>query len=56
MQRTTESGQYLGGVTLVARRGKLVHWQAFGHRDLARTSPMRPDSIFRIYSMTKSVT
>lgn len=52
----TDSGSYLGAVTLVARNGKIVAWRAFGHRDLARTSPMDPSSIFRIYSMTKTMT
>ncbi len=49
------SGDYLGVVTLVARGGRIVDWRANGHRDLARTAPMRPDTIFRIYSMTKPV-
>jgi CubicO group peptidase (beta-lactamase class C family) len=49
------SGRYLGAVTLIARHGKIVDWRAFGHRDVGRTSPMRRDSIFRIYSMTKTV-
>ncbi|MGQ0835019.1 MAG: serine hydrolase domain-containing protein [Gammaproteobacteria bacterium] len=56
MRGVTDSGNYLGAVTLVARNGKIVAWRAFGHRDLAKTSPMDPSSIFRIYSMTKTVT
>jgi CubicO group peptidase (beta-lactamase class C family) len=56
MQGVIDSGDYLGAVTLIARHGKVVDWRAFGHRDLARTEPMDPDSIFRIYSMTKTVT
>ena len=51
---TMPSG-YLGGVTLVARHGRIVDWQAYGHRDLARTQPMRRDDIFRVYSMTKPI-
>jgi CubicO group peptidase (beta-lactamase class C family) len=47
---------YLGGVSLVARNGRIVDWRAYGYRDLARREPMRPDAIFRIYSMTKTVT
>jgi CubicO group peptidase (beta-lactamase class C family) len=47
---------YLGAVTLIARDGKIVDSRAYGHRDLARSSPMREDSIFRVYSMTKAVT
>lgn len=47
---------YLGAVTLVARNGKIVDWRAYGHRDAARHDPMQRDSIFRIYSMSKTVT
>lgn len=56
MQDATGPDGYLGGVTLIARDGKVVDWRAYGHRDLARRSPMDKDSIFRIYSMTKTVT
>ncbi len=55
MQDVTRSGEYVGAVTLVARNGRIVDWRAYGHRDLAKTAAMRPDSIFRIYSMTKTV-
>ena len=51
---TTDRG-YLGAVTLVARNGQIIDWRAHGSRDLARTSPMKIDSIFRIYSMTKTI-
>jgi len=51
----TASRQYLGAVTLVARNGKIVDWRGYGYRDVQRSSPMRRDSIFRIYSMTKTV-
>jgi CubicO group peptidase (beta-lactamase class C family) len=47
---------YLGAVTLVARNGKIVDWQAYGYRDIARQEPMPRDAIFRIYSMSKTVT
>jgi CubicO group peptidase (beta-lactamase class C family) len=56
MGQATGDGGYLGGVTLVARNGRIVDWQAYGHTDLARREPMRRDAIFRIYSMTKTVT
>ena len=56
MRTTTDDNGYLGGVTLVARNGHIVDWQAYGHRDLARREPMHADAIFRIYSMTKTVT
>ena len=56
MRENTDAKGYLGAVTLVARHGKIVDWQAYGYRDIARTQPMRDDDIFRIYSMTKTVT
>jgi len=45
-----------GAVAAVARRGKLAWIAAAGVQDLATRTPMREDSIFRIYSMSKSVT
>ena len=56
MRTTIDSGDYLGAVTLIARNGRIVDWRTYGHRDLARKSSMTRDSIFRIYSMTKTVT
>lgn len=56
MDKATDDDGYLGGVTLLARNGRIVDWQAYGHRDLARREPLRRDAIFRIYSMTKTVT
>ena len=45
-----------GAVAAVARRGKLAWIAAAGVQDLATRTPIREDSIFRIYSMSKSVT
>ena len=45
-----------GAVAAVARRGKLVYLEAVGSRDLETRAPMTDRSLFRIYSMTKSVT
>ncbi|MEQ1515302.1 MAG: serine hydrolase domain-containing protein [Usitatibacteraceae bacterium] len=56
MDAVIYSGDYLGAVTLVSRNGKIVDWRTYGHRDLARRTPMSKDSIFRIYSMTKTIT
>ena len=56
MQTTIGSGDYLGAVTLISRNGSVVDWRTYGHRDLAKKTPMTQDSIFRIYSMTKTVT
>jgi CubicO group peptidase (beta-lactamase class C family) len=56
MQDLTEQGGYLGAVALVARNGKVVDWSAYGYRDLARRDKLERDAIFRIRSMTKTVT
>jgi len=48
--------QKLAGVTtLVARHGKVVHFDAYGKRGLADGAPMQKDTIFRIASMTKPI-
>jgi CubicO group peptidase (beta-lactamase class C family) len=43
-------------VTAVARHGRLVDYRAVGFQDLAKGTPMRTDTIFRVYSMTKPIT
>lgn len=43
-------------ITLVARRGKIVHLGMSGMRDMASGDPVSEDDLFRIYSMTKPVT
>src|SRR5690606_23691474 len=49
--------QKLAGVTtLVARHGKVVHFDAYGKQDLTTGQPLARDSIFRIASMTKPIT
>lgn len=44
---------YLGAVAYAVQRGQPVVTLTAGWRDLARRDPMRPDAIFRLYSMTK---
>jgi CubicO group peptidase (beta-lactamase class C family) len=56
LRQATDKDGYLGGVSLVMRDGRLAGLRAYGYRDLARTQPMREDTIFRIYSMTKPLT
>ena len=50
-----ESGLVPGAVMLVARRGKIAWLNVQGKRDPAQPDPMKVDSIFRIYSMTKPI-
>ena len=54
-QKYIESGVVPGAVMLVARRGKIAWTKTMGFRDRAAKDPMRPDSIFRNYSMTKPI-
>lgn len=51
-----EKGQYPGAVILVARKGRIVYFEAFGQLDPASGKPMTRDAIFRLYSMTKPYT
>jgi len=44
-----------GAVTLVARRGEVVHFEAQGRRFVEEDAPMTRDTIFRIASMTKPI-
>ena len=50
----TERG-VVGISTMVSRRGEIVHDEQFGFQDKEAGTPMAPDTIFRIYSMTKPV-
>jgi len=56
MKRHIAAGEISGGVTLVARHGKIVHLEAAGVTDVDSKTPMTKDSVFRIASMTKPVT
>ena len=56
MQRYVDRGEVPGMVTLVARKGQVVHFEAVGHRDAEAKTPITTDTIFRIASMTKPIT
>jgi CubicO group peptidase (beta-lactamase class C family) len=55
VQRHIESHQISGAVTLVARKGRIVHLEAHGVMDLDSKKPMAKNSVFRIWSMSKPV-
>lgn len=55
LAEATAPGRHAGAVLLIARAGGVVDWRASGHRDAARTQPLRRDDIFRIQSMTKPI-
>ena len=56
IDRYIESGKIPGALTLVARRGRVVHCAVAGMRDVDRGRPVEVDTIFRIASMTKPIT
>src|SRR6266404_4781569 len=56
MTSLVDQGRVAGVVTMVARHGKVIEFEATGKRDIAANLPMQKDSIFRIYSMTKPIT
>src|SRR5687767_2291209 len=45
-----------GAVALVARRGRIVYFKAFGQADTQAGRAMRKDDIFRIASQSKAIT
>src|SRR5947209_2632877 len=55
-QRYVDTGRLPGLMTMIYRRGTLVHTGMAGHMDRERDKPMREDAIFRIYSMSKPIT
>ncbi len=56
MDRLVEDGRLAGLSVLVSRRGQLAYERHAGLADMARGLRMGPDSILRIYSMTKPLT
>ena len=54
-QRFIDEERLAGAVTVVAWRGKVVHFETHGMMDIEANKPMQKDTIFRIYSMTKPI-
>ena len=55
-QRYVDEGKLAGVVSLVARDGAIVHFEAVGQRGADDDRPMTKDALFRIFSMTKPIT
>ena len=53
MRAEIDKGTMPGAVTLIARHGKVVHFEAHGYLDSGKTKPMTQDAVFRMFSMTK---
>lgn len=56
MQAYVDSGEIPGALAVVARRGKIAYAEQWGFADREKKLPMAPDTLFRIYSMSKPVT
>ncbi len=56
VQRHIAAGNVAGAVTLVARRGKIAHFEAQGVMDVDTKKPMAKDNLFRLASMSKPIT
>ncbi|MBV8119651.1 MAG: beta-lactamase family protein [Alphaproteobacteria bacterium] len=55
-RRYVDAGYLPGMLTHVYRKGHLVHTGMCGYMDIERGKPMREETIFRIYSMSKPIT
>lgn len=55
IQRYIDNNQISGAVTLVARKGRIAHYEAQGLMDIEAKKPIRKDALFRMASSTKPV-
>ena len=56
MRRWVDSGKLPGLLVAVVRDDRLAWFETCGHRDVESGRPVEPDTIYRIYSMTKPIT
>ncbi len=56
LQRRIDAGDISGAVTLIARNGRIAHFETHGLMDIETRKPMAKDAIFRLASMSKPVT
>src|SRR5262245_28939604 len=55
MQSYVNSGKFSAISTMLARHGRVIHFDQVGWQDRESRTPLKPDTIFRIYSMTKPI-
>jgi CubicO group peptidase (beta-lactamase class C family) len=55
-QGEIDKGAIPGATLLISREGKIAYSQALGYQDREKHIAMKPDTIFRIASMTKPIT
>ena len=56
VRRDIDDGKLVGVVTMVARGGKIMHYETAGKYGLDNDRSIDKDALFRIYSMTKPIT
>ncbi|MGA1331743.1 MAG: serine hydrolase domain-containing protein [Ilumatobacteraceae bacterium] len=56
LERYVDDGRLPGFHVVVARHGKVAYQHVYGKRDIEASLPVTPDTIYRIYSMTKPIT
>jgi CubicO group peptidase (beta-lactamase class C family) len=56
LQNEIDTKKIPGGILLIRRKGETAYFKSFGVRDPITKAPMTPDTIFRIYSMSKPIT
>lgn len=56
LQQYVDSGELVGVVSMIARKGEIVHFDEYGVLNKDTGQAVAKDSIFRIYSMTKPIT
>ncbi|MEO1525186.1 MAG: serine hydrolase domain-containing protein [Planctomycetota bacterium] len=56
MRGYLDDGKMVGGIVLIARKGKICFFEAYGQADREADRVMQKDSILRFYSMTKAIT
>lgn len=56
LERAVAGHKIAGGIVIVSHAGKIGYLQTCGLRNRELSQPMMPDTIFRIYSMSKAIT
>lgn len=56
IESDVKSGNIPGAVAMISRNGKVGYFESRGMADMEKKTPMGPDTIFRIYSMSKPIT
>ena len=56
MRDYIDQNRISGMVTMIARRGKIVHSRAYGMQDIEENKQMKANALFRIASMSKPIT